>query len=222
MISTVRVLLTVLLLFPTGALAQTSSAEFEGAPLLFELRVGAMWRQAPLFVDVEDLDASTTRPGAGGRFNIYFGRGALERRLSLQLNVDWAYLGSIEYFDDDLDSRARAEGHWIAFSPAFGIDVVRTSRVSVDVHVGPSIVADLTTFLLERSDENDELGDFKNVCDLRAFEDLCTERYRGSMAIGAGARAILVRRWRVHAGIDYTHLTYGRNVLVATVGWDLR
>lgn len=220
---TVRVLLTMLvLLSPARALAQGTPAETTGAPLLLELRVGALWRQAPSVVDVEDLDMSTTRPAAGARFNFYFGRGALERRLSLQLNVDWAYLGSTEYFDDDLDSRARSEGHWVAFSPALGIDVVRTSRFSIDLHAGPSLVTDLTTFLLERRDKNDDVQDFENVCDLRAFEDLCTERYRGSMAIGAGARAILVRRWRLHAGLDYTRLTYGRNVLVGTIAWDLR
>jgi hypothetical protein len=156
----------------------------------------------------------------GGRFNIYFGRGALAQRLSLQLNVDWAGLGSIEYFDDQIGSFARNEGHWVAFSPALGIDVVRTPSFSIDVHAGPAVVVDLTTFLLEQGDAGD--GDFKNVCDLRAFEDLCNERIRGSAVFGVGARAIVVRRWKLHAGIDYGRYTYGRNVLVGTVGWDFR
>jgi opacity protein-like surface antigen len=59
-------------------------------------------------------------------------------------------------------------------------------------------------------------GDFENVCGLTAFQDRCEDRWRTTLGIGAGAR------WHVrpsfYVGVDYTWLSYGRHVLVGTVG----
>jgi hypothetical protein len=186
------------------------------------LRVGALWPHAPIILDPGNPDTST-RVAAGGRLSLYFGSGRLERRLSVQIAVDWANLGSVEFFDSAVPfSRGSAEGHWFSIVPAFGIDVVRTRRLSMDVRAGPAILVDLTTFLLQRDIPDFDEGDFDNVCDLAAFNDRCSERVRGGAAASIGARWIVKPSWKLFAGIDYTRLTTGQNVLVATVGWDGR
>jgi hypothetical protein len=215
-------MIAVVLFVPGTAAAQSDTSIPGGQPLLFELRVGALWPHPPAIVDLQDIDTSTTRPAAGGRLNLYFGRGPVERRLSLQIAVDWADLGAVEFFDPLLRSGARAEGHWFSVVPAFGVDVVRTRRMSMDVRAGPAILVDLTTFLLERHDPDFDDSDFENVCDLVAFEDRCHERVRGGGAVGVGARVIVKPSWKLFVGFDYTRLTTGRNVLVATVGRDAR
>lgn len=208
---------------PTAAAAQPDpSTTGRGEPFLIELRVGALWPHPPLILDPGDLDTSTSRAAAGGRVSFYFGQGRVERRLSLQVAVDWADLGSLEFFDPVLRSGARAEGHWVSIVPALGLDVVRTRRMSMDVRAGPAILVNLTTFLLQRHDPDFDEGEFDNVCDLVAFNDRCTERVRGGAAAGIGARWIVKPSWKLFAGIDYTRLTTGQNVLVGTVGWDGR
>jgi hypothetical protein len=219
--------IALLLVVPPAAAAQSNlqsntTNAVGGAPFLVELRVGALWPHAPVIVDFEDLDTSTTRPSAGGRLNLYFGSGRFERRLSFQIAVDWAELGASEFVDERLGSGARAEGHWVSVVPALGVDLVRTPRLSADARIGPAILVDLTTFLLQRHDPDFDESDFENVCDLVAFKDRCNERVRGGGAVGVGARFIVKPSWKLFVGFDYTRFTTGRNVLVATVGRDAR
>jgi hypothetical protein len=204
------------------AAAQSGAVKDDGVPLVMELRVGALWPRSPVIVEPDDDDPSTTRPAVGGRLGLYFGNGTLERRLSLQIAVDWAELGSIEFVDEALGSGARTEGHWFAVVPALGIDVVRRPRMSLDVRAGPAILVDLTTFLLQRHDPDFDESDFDNVCDLVAFKDRCSERIRAGGAVGFGARYVVKPSWKLFVGFDYTRFTVGRNVLVATVGRDTR
>lgn len=206
---------------PQASPAQTTSAAAPEPRFLVEFRLGALWPQPPTIVDIDDLDPSDTRVAVGGRFGWYPGGTGALSRLSLQVVFDYAPLGSSEYFDDVLRSFARIEGHWFEVTPALAVDVVKLPRFVIDAHVGPSLVVESTTYLLEREFDDDG-NQFENVCDLVAFEDLCTERYRGAAAIGAGARWIVKPSWDLFVGIDYTWLSHDRHVLVGTFGRLLR
>ena len=116
------------------------------------------------------------------------------------------------------------------FTPDISVDLVKTSRIVAGARVGPSIVGELTTFLLERSSSSCTSsggvvsceGPFENVCDLTAFEDRCAERYRAALALGGAVRWHPHRSWPLYVGVDYTWLTIDRNVLVGTIGLATR
>jgi hypothetical protein len=215
-ISTLAVIMILALARP--ALAQPGSIE---PVFLAEGRVGALWPQPPIVLDPGDLDDSDTRVAAGARVGFYVGGDPATRRLRVDLNFTYAPLGSAEFFDDLLLSFARFEGHWFEFTPAIAFDLVKTPRFFVDAHVGPSLIAETTTFLLER-DPDDNEGRFENVCDLRAFEDLCDENFRGAVSAGAGARVVINPEWGLYLGVDYTWMSHDRHMLVATVGRRFR
>lgn len=208
-----------LLALPLAAAAQPAPAD--QSRFLMEFRLGALWPQPPVVVDVDDFDPSDTRVAIGGRFGWYPGSAEDRPRVRLDIGVDYAPVGSAEYFDVGLDSYARFEGHWVAIVPAVALEFVHTPRASADFRVGGAFIIEATTFLLERGYDYGE-GPFENVCDLRAFEDLCTERFRGAAVVGAGARLVVVPRWRLFVGVDYTWLTIDRHVLVGTVGWHFK
>lgn len=185
---------------------------------IVDVHVGALRPQPVFVVDPDDVDDSDVRPLAGGRAGWYF-TDAIDRRLALAVRVDWAPAGSVEFFDEGVGSFARVEGHWFAVAPNLTADVVRLRRLTIDVHAGPAVVGELRSFLLERVDgASDEAGDWEDVCDLRAFEDRCDRDYRASASVGAGLRGILVPRWQLHAGFQYTWYTYGRHVVAGIVG----
>ena len=208
---------------PNAAHAQAAAANpGAGPPVSFELRVGALWPHAPLVVDENDVNLSRTRASAGGRLSWYFGKGRFDRRLSAQISADWAELGAAEFVDDLVGSGARTEGHAFVVTPALGLDLLRTRRMTLDARVGPAILVDVTTYLLERFDPDFDESEFDNVCDLVVFNDRCSDRTRFGGALGFGARWIVKPSWQLFAGFDYTRLTTGGNVLVATVGRDMR
>jgi hypothetical protein len=206
------------------ALAQTVPRENTSHRLQIEGHAGALWPQPPRVVDPADEDRpSTTRAAVGGRLAWYFvGDGALGGRVKLQVTSQYAESGSFDDFDRTLDRLVRTEGHWLVLTPALGIDLVRTSRFTVDAHAGPTLVGEMTTFLLERSHRSDDEDDFKNVCDLSDFEHRCSDRYRGVAALGVGARTLLRRGSSWYLGVDYTWLSHDRHVFVATIGWRMR
>ena len=94
--------------------------------------------------------------------------------------------------------------------------------MTLEARAGPAILVDLTTYLLQRHDPDFDESEFDNVCDLVAFNDRCSDRTRFGGALGFGARWIVKPSWQLFVGFDYTRLTTGRNVLVATVGRDMR
>ena len=191
----------------------------------FELRLGALWPQPPLILDRDDGNPSTTSFAIGGRFGYNFAD-PLGGRLGLHLIGDYARLGSTEYAEAEL-GLVRREGHWFAFTPAVSMDLLKTSRLVASARAGPSVVGELTTFLLERSDPSCTYyspgvysceGEFDNVCDLTAFEDRCGEHYRTALSLGGGMRWYPHRTWPLYFGIDYTWLSPDQNVLVGTIG----
>jgi hypothetical protein len=209
---------------PTDATAQPATK-----PVAFELRLGALWPQPPLVLDQDDAAPSTSSFTVGGRFGYNFA-GLLGGRLGLHVLGDYALrLGSIQYTEAGLGLVSR-EGHWFVLTPAIAVDLLKTSRVVAGVRAGPSLVAELTTFGLQRSSPSCTVliggvvsceGPFENVCDLKAFEDRCNERYRAALALGGGMR------WHpgrspLYFGVDYTWLTIHRNVLVGTIGLATR
>ena len=220
--SWISAVLLVTLLASAPALAQPASPPEISARFRIEGHGGALWPQPPRVVDPADDDRpSTTQAAVGGRLAWYLGAGALGRRTKLQVTGQYAEIGSVEYLDVTLGSLARTEGHWFALTPALGVDLIRTSRITVDAHAGPSLVSETTTFLLERA-HHDEEGDFENVCDLSAFENRCSDRYRGVAALGVGAKAIVRRGGSWYLGVDYTWLSHDRHVFVGTIGWLVR
>jgi hypothetical protein len=195
------------------------------AGLAFELRLGTLWPQAPLILDRDDRDPSTSSFAIGGRFGYDFAE-PLGGRLGLHLIGDYAALGSAEY-REAAPGLVRREGHWFVFTPALSIDLLKTSRLVASARAGPSVVGELTTFLLERSDPSCTYyspgvysceGEFDNVCDLTAFEDRCSEHYRGALSLGGGIRWHPHRTWPLYFGIDYSWLSPDQYVLVATIG----
>lgn len=204
------------------ALAQPASPAEISPRFQIEGHAGALWPQPPRVVDPADEDRpSTTQAAVGGCLAWHFGAGALGRRAKLQVTGQYAEIGSFDYLDVTLGSLVRTEGHWFVLTPALGVDLVRTSRFTVDAHAGPSLVSEMTTFLLERA-HRDEEGDFENVCDLSAFENRCSDRYRGVAALGVGAKAIVRRGGSWYLGVDYTWLSHDRHVFVGTIGWLVR
>lgn len=205
---------------PAGAQTPTPSS---GAA--FELRLGALWPQPPLILDQDERNSPSTTPFAiGGRFGYNFAK-PLGGRLGLHLVGDYAELGSTDYAEDGL-GRVRREGHWFVFTPAISVDLVKASRIVASARAGPSVIGELTTFLLERSNPSCSSvagvysceGDFENVCDLTAFEARCAEHYRAALALGGGVRWHPHRTWPLSVGIDYTWLSTDQNVLVGTIG----
>lgn len=195
------------------------------AGLAFELRLGGLWPQPPLILDPnEKSPPSTTSFAIGGRFGYNFAR-PLGGRLGLHLVGDYAELGSTEYTEAGLGP-VRREGHWFVLTPAVSVDLLKTSRIIASARAGPSVIGELTTFLLERSDPSCTYvagvyscdGDFDNVCDLTAFESRCAEHYRAALALGGGIRWHPHRTWPLYVGLDYTWLTSDQNVLVGTIG----
>jgi hypothetical protein len=206
---------------PAVAQPPTSASKAGAA---FELRLGALWPQPPLVLDRDNGNPSTSSFAAGGRFGYNFAE-PLGGRLGLHLIGDYAALGSMEYREAELGLVQR-EGHWFVFTPSISIDVVKTSRIVASARAGPSVVGELTTFLLERSDPSCSYsggvysceGEFDNVCDLTAFEDRCAEHYRAALSLGGGVRWYPHRAWPLYFGVDYTWLSPDQNVLVGTIG----
>jgi len=208
------------------AQSQESGPQPGPAPLagMAELRLGGLWPQAPLVVNRPDEAHSTTSFAGGAQFGFNF-RETLDGRLGLHFIVDYARLGTQEYQDDVL-GLVRREGHWYVFTPALSLDVLRTSHVAAGVRAGPSIVGEITNFLLERgrpsctyvlgTTQCDE--PFENVCDLTAFMDRCVEQDRAALALGGAIRWHPQATWPLYVGIDYTWLSHGRHVLVFTIG----
>ena len=235
MLSTEKLLkvntLVLALLFTTAvdpAAAQSPTTASSRPGVAFELRLGALWPQPPLIFDRDESAPSTSSFAVGGRFGYNFAA-PLGGRLGLHLLGDYAQLGSTEYTEAGL-GLVRREGHWFVFTPAISVDLVKTSRIVAGARVGPSIVGELTTFLLERSSSSCTSvggtvsceGPFENVCDLTAFEDRCAERYRAALALGGSVRWHPHRSWPLYVGVDYTWLTIDRNVLVGTIGLATR
>ena len=207
---------------PAAAQPPTPSSK---AGLAFELRLGGLWPQPPLILDQDESHPPSTNAFAiGGRFGYNFAK-PLGGRLGLHLIGDYAELGSTEYAEAGLGP-VRREGHWFVFTPSVSVDVLKTSRIIASARAGPSVIGELTTFLLERSDPSCSYvagtysceGDFDNVCDLTAFEARCAERYRAAVALGGGIRWHPHRTWPLYVGIDYTWVSPNQNVLVGTIG----
>jgi hypothetical protein len=210
------------LLASAPVLAQPASPATTGFRVEVEGQGGALWPQPPRVIDpAEPGRPSTTTAAVGGRLAVYFTDHGPGRRLNLQIAGQYAEIGSFEYFDVFLRSRARTEGHWFAVTPALGVDLLRVGRITVTAHAGPSLVGEMTTFLLERT-HPDEDGDFENVCDLSAFERNCSDSYRGVAALGISGRGVVRRGGSWYVGIDYTWLSHERHVLVGTIGWQIR
>lgn len=206
----------------TPALAQPPSPATPGVRVLVEGHAGGLWPQPPRVVDPTELDRpGTTTAAVGGRLAVYF-TDRLDGRVKFQITGQYAELGSFEYFDAVLSSRARTEGHWFALTPALGVDLLRMGRVTVDAHAGPSLVTEMTMFLLERTHPDEDGNDFENVCDLAAFERNCSDSYRGVAALGISGRGFIRRGGSWYLGVDYTWLSHGRHVLVGTIGWQIR
>ena len=221
-LATLALALLLMAIAPALAQGPTPSSKAGAA---FELRLGSLWPQPPLILDRDDGDPPTTSSFAiGGRFGYNFAE-PLGGRLGLHLVGDYAELGSAEYVEAGL-GLVRREGHWFVFTPAVSVDLLKTSRIVASARAGPSVIGELTTFLLERSDPSCTYsggvysceGDFDNVCDLTAFEDRCAEHYRAALALGGGIRWHPHRTWPLYFGIDYTWLSPDQNVLVGTIG----
>jgi opacity protein-like surface antigen len=206
------------------AVAQPSTPASK-AGLAFELRLGRLWPQPPLILDRDETNRPSTNAFAiGGRFGYNFAR-PLGGRLGLHLVGDYAERGSTEYAEAGLGP-VRREGHWFVVTPAVSVDLLKTSRIAASARAGPSVIGELTTFMLERSEASCSVvsgvysceGDFDNVCDLTAFETRCAERYRAALALGGGIRWHPHRTWPLSFGIDYSWLSPDQNVLVGTIG----
>jgi len=215
----------VVLMVSAAVPAMAQSSTMSGtAGMAFELRLGGLWPQPPLILDRDDRNPSTSSFAIGGRFGYNFAR-PLGGRLGLHLIGDYASLGSAESTEAEL-GLVRREGHWFVLTPAISVDLLKTSRVVASARAGPSVIGELTTFLLERSDPSCTVtagvysceGDFDNVCDLTAFEARCTDHYRAALALGGGIRWHPHRRWPLYFGIDYSWLSPDQNVLVGTIG----
>jgi hypothetical protein len=209
------------LLASSPVLAQPEPTVTTGVRFQIEGHAGALWPQPPRVVDPAE-QPETTMAAVGGRVAFYFTDRGPASRLKLQITGQYADLGSFEYFDAFLGSRARAEGHWFALTPALGVDFFRIGRITATAHAGPSLVGEMTTFLLERTHPDENGNDFENVCDLSAFEHHCPDSYRGVAALGLSGRGVIRQAGSWYLGLDYTWLSHGRHVVVATIGWQGR
>lgn len=209
------------LLASSPVLAQPASPDTTGVRFHIEGHAGGLWPQPPRVIDPTE-PPSTTTAAVGGRLAAYFTDRGLASRLKLQITGQYADGGSFEYFDVFLRSRARAEGHWFALTPALGVDFFRMGRITATAHAGPSLVGETTTFLLERTHPDENGNDFENVCDLSAFESNCSDSYRGVAALGISGRGVIRRGGSWSLGVDYTWLSHGRHVVVGTIGWQSR
>jgi hypothetical protein len=220
----------VVLMVSTAVPAMAQSPTMSStAGIAIELRLGGLWPQPPLILDRDDRNPSTSSFAIGGRFSYNFAR-PLGGRLGLHLIGDYAGLGSAESTEAEL-GLVRREGHWFVLTPAVSVDFLKTSQIVASARAGPSVIGELTTFLLERSNPTCSSsagfsggvittceGDFDNVCDLTAFEARCTDHYRAALALGGGIRWHPHRRWPLYFGIDYSWLSPDQNVLVGTIG----
>jgi hypothetical protein len=205
------------------ALAQPTPPGPTDVRVQVEGHLGALWPQPPRVIDPAEPDSlETTTAAFGGRLALYFTDHGLPGRLKFQITGQYAELGSFNYFDVVLRSRARTEGHWFAVAPALGIDFLRMGRFTLDAHAGASLVGEMTTFLLERTHPDENGNEFENVCDLTAFENNCPDSYRGVAALGLGGRGLIRRGGSWYLGLDYTWLSHGRHVVVGTIGWQSR
>ena len=207
------------------ASAQTTTPPPQDSRLLLELRIGALWPQEALIPGDPDFTDSTTPVAFGAGFIWYLGR-PLSGRLSVRFGVDYAPLGQVEYVDPLLGSRVKREGHWFGFNPSVGFDVATTPKFALEAHAGVSGILESKTFLLERAHPTCSYstytgytceGDFDNVCDLSAFSARCTDHGRAAFALGTGARWYATRL--LYFGVDYTWMSYGRHVVMGTIGF---
>ena len=211
------------LLASAPVLAQPPASATTGFRAEVEGHAGGLWPQPPRVIDPTEQDRpGTTTAAIGGRLALYFTDHGFGRRLNLQIAGQYAEIGSFEYFDVFLRSRARTEGHWFAVTPALGVDLLQVGRITVTAHAGPSLVGEMTTFLLERTHPDENGSDFENVCDLSAFERNCSDSYRGVAALGIGGRGFVRQGGSWYLGFDYTWLSHDRHVLVGTIGWQIR
>jgi hypothetical protein len=215
--------LVAVLLASSPVFAQPPSRATTDVRVQLEGHLGGLWPQPPRVVDPTEQDRpETTTAALGGRLSLYFSDHGVPGRLKFQITGQYAELGSVEYFDVGLRSRARTEGHWFAVTPALGIDVLRMGRLTIDAHAGPSLVGEMTTFLLERTHPDEDGNEFENVCNLTAFENNCPDSYRGVAALGLGGRGFIRRGGSWYLGLDYTWLSHGRHVVVGMIGWQGR
>jgi hypothetical protein len=211
------------LLASSPVLAQPASPATTDVRVQLEGHLGALWPQPPRVVDPTEQDPpETTTAAFGGRLALYFSDHGPAGRLKFQITGQYADLGSFNYFDVALRSRARTEGHWFAVTPALGIDLLRMGRLTVDAHAGPSLVGEMTTFLLERTHRDENGNEFENVCDLSAFENRCPDSFQGVAALGISGRGVIRQGGSWYLGLDYTWLSHGRHVVVGTIGWQGR
>jgi hypothetical protein len=176
----------------------------------------------PLEVDVRvgtitPLEAEIGPVSVGARLAAYPWRGNAASRFSVQFVGDYVYVADEEIFDPELRSGTKFTDHFFTLSPAIGVDLVRTSRVNLEVRVGGTVLGERTTFSLEGDIDND-FEQFENVCGLTAFRDRCDSEYDFSTHLAVGFRVLRKPGSPLFFGVDYTWLTLGQHQVVGTIG----
>ena len=174
------------------------------------LRVGPTW-----FGDHYNVTGSV-----GGRYGFYPWTGAVAGRLAIHVHGDYAQLSRAEGTIAGLEGLTRTTLNWFTVAPMLGFDILRTSRVVLDVRAGGALDVMIARFALEGDDDDDDSPDgFVGVCDLRAFTDRCDSETRFT-----GAAAVGVRFWprasgALVLGAEYSANFLERRQIVGTIGF---
>lgn len=191
----------------------SSSMPGDEAALELDFRLGSIWPG----------EAEQNAPSFGGRMALYLWDGPLAQRLSVQATGDYRGLGSKALPDDGFADPLRATRSIFALGAALGYDVVRTPRFVVDVRGGVMFMREATS-IETRVRAGSSLSDdvWETVCHFEGFRADCQSDRDVPATIAIGARRYFGAFGDYYAGVDYTRVLDGRNILVGSFGLRLR
>lgn len=200
-----------LVLSATGARAQDDDGRVTS---ISDVRVGAWWPE----------DGAKARPLVGGRVGLFPWTKGEARRIGLHATIDYRSLGGAESFDEVLRSQVRVRRTIFALGGFAGVDLVRTRNLALDVRVGGVVVRTRTSFAIDaRNGFSQTVSDgWETLCGFSGFQDRCGTDYDTTGAVAVGIRRNLNAAGDAYAGVDYTRLFSGPNLLVGTIGLSFR
>lgn len=181
-------------------------------PIRMEIRIGSA-------IPPDKGPGGDTTGLFGGLIAFPLGRMFLGGRSSVQFAADYSEFERTLFTDPTLGQAAASDYQWL-LTPRFGFTTFRTPRFVTDVHVGPSIRIERTTFALASTpDASDDGGDhYENVCDLVIAADRCRSSYKGLFTLGAGFRLLRKPGGILFFGAEYGWNSSNRHQIVGTIG----
>jgi hypothetical protein len=196
--------LLVLALLPGVAAAQTNAGSAPAA--LADFRLGSLWPGGDM----------RQKPDVGLRLAFYPWAGGTMGRVGVHLTGDYRHFGFV--FGHDASSPTRTGRAQTTIGAAVGVDLLRRSRVAVDVRGGLAYGRRHTSFAIPSSlgFVRDPSKEWEDVCAFGGFDE-CATQHQAVGTVAAGVRLTLADP--LYVGLDYTRLVNThQHLLVGMIG----